>query len=394
MRVLQVLTYYRPHTSGLTIYVERLSRALAAQGHEVTVLTSQYERTLPRVELGSGVRVIRVPVAARLSKGVLMPGFGLAATREVRQHQVVHLHLPQFDAAGVALRGRLLGRPTVITYHCDLTLPRGAFNRVVNAVVHVMNHAAAALADRIVTYTRDYADSSPYLNRHRQKLDIILPPVELPRASDAAVRSCAERFNPEQHRPVIGMATRLAAEKGVEVLLEALPMVTRSHPDATVLFAGQHRDVLGEERYRQRLAAAIEPLRAAGRWRFVGVLDQAEMAAFYAHLDVLVVPSLNATESFGLVQIEAMMHGVPVVSSNLPGVRQPVQLTGMGRVARVGSADSLAEELLEVLNRPERYRGDPAEVASRFTPAVTASAYVDLYRRLRGGRASRPAHRR
>jgi len=125
MRILTVLTYYRPHTSGLTIYAERLAKALARRGHQVTVLTSQYERSLPREEQVDGVRIVRAPVMWRVSKGVIMPTFGFLATRLVLSHDVVHLHLPQFDAAGIALRGRLLRKPTVITYHCDLRMPLG-----------------------------------------------------------------------------------------------------------------------------------------------------------------------------------------------------------------------------------------------------------------------------
>jgi glycogen synthase len=65
MRILFVLTYYRPHVSGLTIYVERLARELAQRGHTVTVLTSQYEKQLPRQEVVHGVRVVRAPVLWR-----------------------------------------------------------------------------------------------------------------------------------------------------------------------------------------------------------------------------------------------------------------------------------------------------------------------------------------
>ena len=117
MRILVALTYYRPHTSGLTIYAERLARSLAARGHHVTVLTSQYDRTLPLREEKEGVSIVRVPVAFRVSKGVIMPSFGRIATRMVRDHDVLSLHLPQFDASGLALRGRLFGKPSVVTYH-------------------------------------------------------------------------------------------------------------------------------------------------------------------------------------------------------------------------------------------------------------------------------------
>src|SRR5918996_1014775 len=153
MKILTVLTYYRPHTSGLTIYAERLARAFVGRGHQVTIMTMQYDPSLPREEVMDGVKIIRVPVAMRVSKGVIAPSFGFVATKLVLQHDVIQLHLPQFDAPGVALRGRLFGKPTVLTYHCDLQLPPGFFNRFVDAVVNFQNSMAGVLANHIVIPT-------------------------------------------------------------------------------------------------------------------------------------------------------------------------------------------------------------------------------------------------
>ena len=75
--------------------------------------------------------------------------------------------------------------------------------------------------------------------------------------------------------------------------------------------------------------------------------------------------SLNSTEAFGLVQIEAMMNNVPCVASALPGVRRPVQMTGMGKVTPIGDAQALAEAILEILADPQKYRRDPAEILSK-----------------------------
>ena len=101
MRVLIALTYYRPHVSGLTIYVERLARELAARGHEVTVLTTRHDPTLPAEEVVDGVRVVRVPVWFRVSKGVVTP-LAVRAAREVRRHDAVSIHLPQLEGGAVA----------------------------------------------------------------------------------------------------------------------------------------------------------------------------------------------------------------------------------------------------------------------------------------------------
>jgi glycosyltransferase involved in cell wall biosynthesis len=391
MRILTVLTYYRPHTSGLTIYAERLARALVKRGHQVTVMTAQYDKSLPRQELMDGVRVLRIPVALRVSKGVLAPTFGLVATRLVWQHDVVQMHLPQFDAPGVAFRGRLFGKPAVLTYHCDLLLPPGLFNRLVNLVVQFQNNMAGLLADHVVTYTQDYADHSPYLSHYRHKLTAILPPVELPPTKSGAVKRFAEAPQTDKRRPVIGMAARFAAEKGVEVLLEALPSILEKYPQAQVLFAGQHENVMGEATYLGRLMPRIRQYQAEGHWTFLGVLNPEQMTAFYPNLDVLVVPSLNSTEAFGLVQIEAMLNNVPCVASALPGVRQPIKMTGMGEVVPIGDATALAEAILKIVADPKKYRGNTSAIARQFDPDRTATEYEKLFEELLARKGKRSA---
>jgi glycosyltransferase involved in cell wall biosynthesis len=351
MKILVVLTYYRPHISGLTIYAERLAKAFARRGHEVTILTSQFDKKLPREEILDGVKIVRAPVLFRLSKGVIMPTFGWLANRLVSQTDVVQLHLPQFDAAGIALRGRLLKKPTIITYHCD----------------------------RIVTYTRDYAENSIYLKKYLSKLQVVPPPVELPKISDEKIKSFRNEHNPGNKHPVIGMAARFATEKGVEVLLNALPHVLEEFPVATVQFVGPYQHIIGEELYFQRLEPMIRKFQAAGNWTFLGSLNPDQMAAFFPNLDVLVLPSLNSTEAFGLVQIEAMMNGIFCVTSNLPGVRQPVLNHGMGAIFPIGDSNALAKCILDVLkskNKPSKVEDD----FSVYNPESVAKVYEVTYK--------------
>lgn len=379
MRILIGLTYYRPHVSGLTIYVERLAKALARRGHAVTVLTSRYSRDLPAREVVDAVQVIRVPVVARLSKGVLMPTIGLMATRLAATHDAVSLHLPQLDAAGIALRGRLFRKPTVLTYHCDLLLPPSPLSPLIDRVVHYSNRLAATLADAIVAYTQDYAENSPLLSRYLSKVRVIPPPVEMAEADERIVTEFRARHGLNGHR-VIGMAARLAAEKGVEHLLIALPAILERHPETRVLFAGQYQNVLGEEKYARKLGPLLEKHR--DRWTFLGVLDAAQMAAFFRALDVLVVPSTNSTESFGLVQIESMLCGTPVVASNLAGVRQPVAMTGMGKVVPIADPPALAEAVNAILSARDSFRCPPERIAATFSPDAVAGKYEELFRGL------------
>lgn len=379
MRILIVLTYYRPHTSGLTIYAERLAKAFARRGHSVTVLTSHFRKDLPYDEIVEGVRIVRVPVLFRLSKGVIMPTIGLMATRLVREADVIQLHLPQFDAAGISLRGRLSRKPTVVTYHCDLRMPPGWFNRLANRAITIANHLTATWTHRIVTYTRDYAEHSQYLQPFMDKVEIIPPPVELPDVSAEEARGYIAKTNPENKRPVIGMAARFATEKGVEVLLNAMPAILEKHPQAQVQFAGPYQKIIGEEHYFQRLLPTIQKYQQGGNWHFLGELNQRELTGFYRDLDVLVIPSLNSTEAFGLVQIEAMMNNVPCVASNLPGVRQPTQIHSMGKVVEIGDSAGLAQAVLEILSHHEQYRCDPQEITRQYNPDTIAARYEELF---------------
>ena len=376
MRILLALTYYRPYISGLTIYVERLGTALAERGHEVTVITSQYSAELPRHERINGVRVVRVPVMARVSKGVIMPTLGFHATRLVRDHDVVSIHLPQFDAAGIALRGRLFGKPTILTYHCDLQLPPGPFNRAVDQVVYAANFAAARFANRVVTYTQDYADHTPFLRRFQDKLAVIPPPVVMPCPQPSDVVSFRAEHGLDG-RPVLGYAARFAAEKGIDYLIDGMPHLLQRFPNLKVLFAGPYRSVLGEEGYWRRLQPRIEAL--GDHWEFVGSLDPAQLPAFYGSLDALLVTSINSTESFGLVQVEAMLCGTPVVASALPGVRQPVRMTGMGEIVPVADTPGLVDGIERVLTNRNSYIRPRAEIEARFDLDVTMRGYEDLF---------------
>ena len=377
MRILNTLYYYRPHFSGLTVYTERLARALVSHGHQVTVLTSQYERSLQLVETIDGVDVRRVPVAFNVSKGPIMPTFLYRAARLIPEHDVLHLHVPQLEAAPLSLLGRAFGVPVVLTYHCDLMLPPSLLNALANRISNLANSISTKTVNAIVVNSSDYAEESPLLSKRLEKVEVIPPPIEMPEPDPVVVQSMRERFKIVPGHPVIGMAARLATEKGAEVLTQAMTTILKEMPSARVLYVGQYENVMGEEVYRLRLLPQIEAL--GDHWTFLGILQQSEFAAFFKICDVTVLPSLNSTESFGMVQVESMLSGTPVVASNLPGVRQPTQTTGMGLTFPPGDADKLAAALLQVLRNPADYTSDRASVMAQYSSEVVSAKYETIF---------------
>lgn len=380
MKILIALTYYKPYISGLTIYAARVAEAWAKAGHKVTVLTSQHLPELAREETLNGVRVVREPVCLKISKGAVMPRFWLDAAGFVKDADVVNIHLPQLESALLAGLGWKYHKKVVLTYHCDLQMPKGLLNAAANQGVLWMNSIAGRWCDAIVTNSQDYADHSVFLQKFKTKVHIIQPPVVLDPITDDAAAAFREKMHADRYDPIIGMACRFAADKGVEVLLDAMPKILPTFPNACVFFMGPYENVLGEKKYYERLKPRIDELIAAGHWQFMGKLPDAEVPAFYRCIDVLAMPSLNRTDSFGLVQIEAMINGKPVTASNLPGVRVPVDQHDMGATFAVGDANALADALIWTLRK--RRTCDPRKcnaIRAEYSPENVAALYEKLF---------------
>ncbi|MEA2515057.1 MAG: hypothetical protein QOJ59_4546 [Thermomicrobiales bacterium] len=376
MKVLQILYYYYPHCSGLTIYVERLGRHLAERGHTVTVLASQHDSSFPTEETSEGMRIVRVPVVFSVSRGVVMPTFLPRAAALIREHDVVHLHLPITEAAGLAALAKLFRKRLIITHHTDLTLPIGRFNQVAERAVFVSGVSAGKLANRIVTYTHDRADVSPFIRRVRKKTTVVYPPVELDPPTEEGKRAFREKHHLGD-APIVGFAGRFAEEKGCDYLLRTIPAVREVFPNVQYVFAGEYLRVVGETLYERS-----QPLLREHRDHILllGVLRNEDLVNFYAASNVLTLPSVNYTETFGLVQVEAMLCGTPVVASDLPGVREPIRVTGMGTTVPPRDEPALARALIDVIANRERYVRPREEIAARFSVEATVDAYEQIYR--------------
>jgi glycosyltransferase involved in cell wall biosynthesis len=378
MNILMHTTYYHPHVSGLTIFFKRLAEYYHTLGHAVTLIAAQHDKTLPLRETCNGVNLVRVPYLFKINKGLFAPRTLLSALGPVQTADIVHLNLPSLEALCIALLAKLLGKKVVSTYACDLHLPPFRGRRVLTALVDISHILTLRLSDAIASCTADFASHSRVLAQFKTAVVAIYPPIEIPEFAQPVDKLTSLRA--AGPGPLLGMATRFASDKGIEYCLGALPALKTRFPGLKLVIAGDMHAV-GEERYRASLAPLLE--RHRSDICCLGLLNQNQLSHFYRTIDLLVVSSINSTEAFGMVQIEAMAHGTPVVATDLPGVTVPIQVTGMGEIARRADSDDLARKIITVITDINSYRGNMDEVRKIFSVEQAAQRYLELYNRAR-----------
>ncbi len=348
MKLLIVLNYYAPHLSGLSEYARHFAEDLA-KIHQVTVLTGLHDPGLPRTESIQGVRVIRTRPWIRLHRGYVSPGLLTEFRRLAREADGVHLHLPMLEAALLA-HWTPKRTPLWLTYHCDMAATGGILDRLATSAVRISAKSTIRRASRVLVTSLDYAQGSPVLSEHLEKCVEIFPPAQVPPLPSGLDIEAARLKRKDTRSFRIGFLGRFAAEKGLGVLLAAIPEVVSRHPQAKFVLAGESQSVLGGSVIRE-LARILEINRV--HVEMPGRLSRIQWGEFFASLDLLVLPSLNSTEAFGMVQVEAMRAGVPVIATDLRGVRVPIRLTSAGELIPAGDSGACARAILRWLE-PER----------------------------------------
>lgn len=354
VKVLQVGKYYPPYEGGIETHVQSLAEGLAPL-YEVTVLAfNTRARTVQ--ETLSGVRVIRAATLGRLLSTEMSPSF-LAWFLRLRDAEVIHLHTPnpigELACLVAPRRARL-----IITYHSDVVRQKllGRLNRLVL-------HRLMRRADRIIAFTRRYMESSPVISRYPQKCSIIPHGVDLTELE--VTPGVAERasFLRREHGPrIILFVGRLVYYKGVDTLLRSLAQV----PDARLL-------IVGDGPLKPSLIELAGRLGVADRTIFMGRVSHEEKVACYRASDFLVLPATHRSEAFGLVQVEALACGLPVISTNIDSGVPFVNSDGVtGIIVEPGDAKGLAAAMRRLL--------DDTGARARFAEAARQRA-ADLFSR-------------
>lgn len=368
MKILCFGRFYDETPGGMQRHVEHLFQALEDQVDYVHLVPSR-DRHSAQFSL-HGFPVVRTGSLNIDGSLAISPGLVFAARKLHRDYNfdLIHLHFPDpmSHIASMALPASI---PRIISWHADITRQQKLlkiYQPFLNAAV---NNAAA-----IIVATPNHISSSEQLRNisNPDKIYIIPYGFNLDRYIEPAAGSNAIRA--QFPGKVIFTLGRHVYYKGIDVLIQAMPLVD---PNTTLLIGGTGP-------LTQQWQELANHCGVSSRVRFLGMIDEAELPAYYQACDLFCLPATSTAEAFGIVQVEAMASGRPVVSTSLPsGVSFVNQHQHTGLIVSPGDKLALAEAI-NTLMRDDAFRaklGRQAQERARqeFSSAAMAIRTKTIY---------------
>jgi glycosyltransferase involved in cell wall biosynthesis len=376
VKILHIYKDYFPTEGGIENHIKLLAETQAGQGHAVTVLVTSRDRHT-HIEQINGVRVV---YAGRLvsisSTPVSLALFRLLGSERA---DIAHLQFPYpWGELANLLAGR--ARKTVMTYQSDIVRQRYlkiAYAPIMNQVLRRM--------DAILATSPNYIESSPVLNRFRNKCIAVpmgintAPFLNVPIQAAAELRAHLLASAPAGTVLLLYVGV-LRYYKGLNYLLEALPSI-----------ANARLAIVGRGPMEQVWKAQVQTLGLSDRVTFVGEIANRDLPPYYAACDIFVLPSSERSEAFGLVQLEAMASRKPVVTTELGTGTSFVTRDGVnGIVVQPRNPGALAQAIMRLIGdqalREALGAAGRARVLAEFTVDKMLARILEVYQKVSAGR--------
>lgn len=325
MKIAIMTPVFPPYRGGIGSVVYHNALRLSQRGYELVVLTPNYQKNRRVYENMDGISIVRMESVFRYGNAAYIPQSISALDRLLSRGDVLWLHYPFFGGVESLIRffkkKPKKERPYfLMTYHMD-ALGEGWKRGFFSLHRKIFLSALLELSDRIIATSFDYLKHSyagEYYRKHPEKF------FEIPNGVDTNfftpqqdIEQMKMRMGYADRRIVlfVGGLDRAHYFKGIVYLLKAFS----SLPPSSLLFIVGNGDMLSQYQKQARL------LQIEDRVIFFTDVSQQELPDYYNLCDVFVLPSIDSSEAFGIVLLEAMACGKPVVASNLPGVRTLVE---------------------------------------------------------------------
>lgn len=330
--------------SGLEVAAYNLALRMAKRGHEINVFTTsvdskdiieKYEnRTIYRY--GTNFRIFNRNIS-----------FNMLFKPLKNEVDIVHVHLDESILAAL-LYAKRKKVPLVVTYHGDMIDTYGGF--ISKTLVYFYNRLVNKLlsnANVIISPSECYIDESKFLVKYRDKVVVIPNGINVDEFDIGySKEECRDKLGLPLNNKILLYLGVIHPHKGPDVLLKAMPKIIKEVPNTELVFVGR-------ETMKKELEMLSKKLGVDKHIKFAGFVEEHLKPLYYKAADVFVLPSVMKHESFGIVNLEAMACGIPIVASRIGGVPDVVKDRENGLLVQPKDSNELADAIIYLLENEE-----------------------------------------
>ena len=360
MRITQLGKFYLPHHGGIESYLHEICKALKDETHLRVLVSNDYSKT--EDTMVEGVQVRRLATYGTIASTPITPGF-FGEIRSIHEG-IIHLHHPNPLPTVWSLLCADPRVKIVVSYHADIVN-----QRILKYAFFPFLHGLLRRCAAIIASSSMLIDRSETLRPFREKCHVIPFPID---SVSFRGRICAvkvKELRAKANRPIVLSIGRLVPYKGFEYLITAMKEVDA---ELWIIGEGPLRDQLNQQ------GAAL-----SGKVRLLGSVP--DVANYHAASDVFVLSSINRSEAYGIVQMEAMAAGKPVVNTLLESGVPYVSKSGeSGLTVPPADPKALSKAINILLSDPkmreEMGRNGMLRVASEFDVSRIKQQTLEVYR--------------
>lgn len=316
-------------TGGVEHYVLSLSKALADLGHDLEILAADQQGPLI---IPSNVRVIPVLSVGKIANTNITPSLPFHLLRA--DADIIHTHLPTpWSADWSSIAARMKKIPLVLNYYNDIS-GKGIHSYIASSYNRTLLKTLLAHAAVIIVNRPHFL--SPFLAGYKDKTRIIPPGVDIKHFHTDSKPHEWDLF-------FLSILDRYHYYKGLDTLLSALTLVKKEYPGLKALIGGTG-GLLSHYKHMANNLGIHENV------QFIGYIPHEALQNYYSRSRMFVLPSSDPTlEGFGMVTLEAMACGRPVITTNISGISHEIENHRTGIIVEPGNPEGLAEAIFDIL---------------------------------------------
>ena len=363
MKIIQANKAYFPHLGGIETIVQQLAEGFAQRDNLESHVITCSDNWRTSYEVYNNVAITRVSKLARISSLPISPAYPFQLISQ--SADILQLHEPFLLAPLSYLafikQAKQKFKRLVIWWHSDIIRQRALAKFYTPLLQSILKEA-----DAIIVATPNHITSSEFLMDFKSKCRVIPYGIDTLRFIESrGTQNKVALIKAQYKKPIILFSGRLIYYKGVEYLVEAMQYV----PDAHLVVVGKGPLLKNLQSIASRIHKNVS---------FIPFLPETEFVAMYQACDIFVLPSVENSEGFGIVQLEAMICGKPVITTDLPtGVTYVNQDGVTGLVVPKRSVQALAQAIRTLLNNPDMRHQLGENARIRVSKEFTVDGMVD-----------------